>query len=457
MKDEFDRMLVLPPWWKSGLFWRTFVLLAILINVSMGVWVLSFSMVERAPFARQLANQIVSVVTITRIALAHSAPDLRRELLFDLANNEGIRIYSVEPTDEIEPVPQDSFMPVLLHILQERLDPDTRVSRRVNGIDGFWISFKIDDEDEYWLLMSRGRIDAIANWQWFWWAGAGFGLSLLGAGFISGLVTRPLARIAFAARTFAAGRIPSPLPERGSSEVRDVNSSFNEMVSEIKRHELERTEVLAGISHDLRTPLTRIQLELEMSDLTGEEKSGMETDIRQMDAIVGQFLDYARLRNQGYVEAVNISHLLENAAVEAERAQNVIVDTEVEPDILVRGNHTDFERMVNNLISNAQRYGRSEDSDRVELGIVCVKKNDDVLIKISDRGPGIPDEDKERLLRPFTRLNNARSEAGASGLGLAIVHRIVQRYGGRLVLGDSATGGLTVSITFPVLARTGLS
>ena len=453
MKDEFDKMLVLPPWWRSGLFWRTFFLLAFLISVSMGVWVLSFRMVERAPLARQVANQIVSVVTITRIALAHSAPDLRRELLLELASNEGIRIYSVEPTDEIEPVPQDSFMPVLLHILQARLDPDTKVSRRVNGVDGFWISFKIDDEDEYWLLMSRGRIDAVANWQWMWWAGAGFGLSLLGAGFISGLVTRPLARLAFAARTFAAGRTPSPLPARGSSEVRDANYSFNEMVSEIKRHELERTEVLAGISHDLRTPLTRIQLELEMSDLTDEEKSGMESDIRQMDAIVGQFLDFARLRSQGYIETVNISSLLENAVIEAERVQNVLVDSRVDPDILVRGNHTDFERMVNNLISNAERYGRSDDSGNVELGIVCMKKNDDVLIEISDRGPGIPEEDKERLLRPFTRLDNARGEAGGSGLGLAIVNRIVARYGGKLFLKDGEAGGLTVSITFPLLPK----
>ena len=441
---------VLIPWWKSGLFWRTFVLLAFLISVSMGAWVLSFRMADREPLARQIADQVVSVVTITRAALVHSAPDLRRELFFDLASNEGIRIYTLEPTDQIEPLPQDNLMPVLLRILQARLGPDTQISRRVNGIDGFWVSFKIDDEDEYWLAMNRGRLEAVASWQWVWWGAAGFFLSLMGAGFISGLINMPFARLAVAAKTFAGGRTPEFLPETGSAEVRDANRSFNQMVSELERNERERAEVLAGISHDLRTPLTRIQLELEMSRLSDEERRGMETDIRQMDAIVGQFLDYARLRSPAQNEIVNVSRLLETVVAEATRSSEMQVQSKVAPDLFVKGNRTDFERMLNNLVSNAERYGRSENADAVELGILCQKENDEVVIEISDKGPGILETDKERLLRPFTRLNGARSQANGSGLGLAIVNRIVRRHGGRLLLKDNAAGGLVVSITFPL-------
>jgi len=222
------------------------------------------------------------------------------------------------------------------------------------------------------------------------------------------------------------------------------------MVSELERNERERAEVLAGISHDLRTPLTRIQLELEMSRLSDEERRGMETDIRQMDAIVGQFLDYARLRSPAQNEIVNVSRLLETVVAEATRSSEMQVQSKVAPDLFVKGNRTDFERMLNNLVSNAERYGRSENADAVELGILCQKENDEVVIEISDKGPGILETDKERLLRPFTRLNGARSQANGSGLGLAIVNRIVRRYGGRLLLKDNAAGGLVVSITFPL-------
>lgn len=445
--------VVLTPWWKSGLFWRTFVLLAFLISVSMGAWLVSFRMVEREPVAHQISNQLVSIVTITRAALTHSAPDLTSELLFDLASNEGIRIYALEPGDTIEPLSENDRWSLLLRILQARLGPDTKISRNINGIESFWISFKIDDEDEYWLALPLGRLEGPTNWQWIWWVAAGFSLSLMGAGFISGLINRPLARLAVAARTLASGQTPEPLPETGSAEVRDANHSFNQMVSDLERIELDRTEVLAGISHDLRTPLTRIQLELEMSVLSTEEKSGMEADIRQMDAIVGQFLDYARLRNAGNNEPVNISLLLEEMAVETARLPDVLVQSHVEPDIFVRGDHTDFERMLNNLISNAQRYGKSENTDRVEIGFLCKEEKDEVLIEISDQGEGISEMERERMICPFTRMNNARSQANGSGLGLAIVNRIAQRYNGRLLLKSNEAGGLVVSVTFPALGK----
>jgi len=455
MNSEVQINSILTPWWRSGLFWRTFVLLSFLISVSMGAWVLSFRMVEREPMAQQAANQLVSIVTITRAALTHSDPELRRELLFDLASNEGIRIYTLEPGDEIEPVSENDRWYILLKLLQKRLGPDTRISRKVNGIESFWISFKMDDEDEYWLALPSGRLEGPANWQWLWWAAAGFGLSLMGAGFISGLINRPLARLAVAARTFASGQTPEMLPDTKteSAEVRDANHSFNQMVRELERNEKERTEVLAGISHDLRTPLTRIQLELEMSHLSVEEKSGMEADIRQMDAIVGQFLDYARLSSPGKNEMVNMSLLLEKVTTEAARSPDVLVRSHMEQDLFVRGNHTDFERMLSNLISNAERYGRSENTDVVELGIFCKQENDEAIIEVSDRGPGISEEDRERLLRPFIRLDNARSQANGSGLGLAIVNRIVQRHGGRLMLKNNVVSGLVVSVAFPLASK----
>ncbi len=453
MNNEIQVNSILTPWWKSGLFWRTFVLLAFLISVSMGAWVLSFHLVEREPVAQRVGNQIVSIVTITRTALTHSDPDLRRELLFELAKTEGIRIYTLEPTDKIEPLSENDRWYPFLNILRRKLGTDTKISRNVNGIDNFWISFKIEGEDEYWLALPKARLEGPANWQWLWWAAAGFGLSLMGAGFISGLINQPLARLAVAARIFASGQTPESLPETGSAEVRDANHSFNQMVSELEHNERERTEVLAGISHDLRTPLTRIQLELEMSRLSAEEKSGIEADIRQMDAIVGQFLNYARLSRPGQSEVINISRLLEKVMAEAARSIDVLVQNEVEQNLFIKGDKTDFERMFSNLVSNAERYGRSANTNLVELKFLCKRENGNVIIEVSDHGPGIMDDDKEKFLRPFIRKNTARSQANGSGLGLAIVNRIVKRYGGKLQLKDNINGGLLVSFSFPFVEQ----
>lgn len=413
----------------------------------MGAWFLSFRMVEREPYVNQISNQLVSVVTITRAALTHSDPILRRELLFDLASNEGIRVYVKESTDQVDP-PEDRWSRLISN-LQQRLGSDTKISGKVNGIESFWVSFKIDEEDEYWLALPRGRFEGPTNWQWLWWATAGFVLSLMGAGFISDYINRPLARLAAAARTFASGKTPSKIPEEGSAEVKDANRSFNQMMSELERNEKERNEILAGISHDLRTPLTRIQLELEMSGLSEEAKSGMESDIRQMDAIVGQFLDYANVSSPNQNDMINMSLLLEEVVEDALRNPIIDIESDIESDLYVQGNTVDFKRIFNNLVSNAERYGRNETNNRVELLLTCKKKDDRIIVEFSDTGPGILEEDREKLLRPFTRKNTARSQANGSGLGLAIVNRIVQRNNGRLTLKDSQDGGLLIEVVLP--------
>ena len=149
-------------WLKSGLFWRTFVLLSFLITVSMAAWVLSFRMLERGPRAQQMAAQVVSIVTITRAALTHSAPEMRRELLFDLASDEGVRVYPLEQTDQVEPVPDEILMPELQTDVRAKLGGDTKFAGKVNDVSGFWISFKIGDDDEYWLMLERDRLERAA-------------------------------------------------------------------------------------------------------------------------------------------------------------------------------------------------------------------------------------------------------------------------------------------------------
>lgn len=408
-------------------------------------------MVERTPVAQQTAAQVVSIVTITRTALTHSDPDLRQELLFDLMSNEGIRIYPLETTDRIELPPSDSLITTMQGIVKSKLGNDTKFASKVNDTAGFWVSFKIADDDEYWLMLERKRIERISGTQWFGWLSIMLVLSLIVAAFISRLINQPLADLAFAARSMAKGQQPEPLPETGSSEIVAANRSFNQMMQDLARVESDRAVILAGISHDLRTPLTRMQLEIEMANLSEAEREGMQSDIQQMDAIIGQFLEYAKPADAAtFTTAVNVTTLLSDAIREASRRPDVRITAQLDEDVRVMGNATELRRVINNLLENAHRYGKTEDSDICEVDIRCCIQNDQTIIEIADHGPGVPEEDMARLLRPFTRLDTARSQANGAGLGLAIVDRVIRRHGGVLKLSNRESGGLIVRISLPL-------
>ena len=441
-------------WVGNGLFWRTFFLLTFLITASMVAWVASFRMVERGPRAEQLAAQIVSVVTITRAALTHSAPELRRELLFDLASNEGIRIYPLEKNDQVEPPDDSPALPELEFYVKQSMGEDTRFASSVNDVDGFWISFKIDS-DAYWLMLERGRIDSASGLQWLGWGSIALVLSLIGAVFISTLINQPLARLTAAARAIAKGKRPGALPESGPTEIREANRSFNQMVADLARIESDRAVILAGISHDLRTPLARMQLEVEMAKLSDEARDGMHSDLAQMDDIIGQFLDFAKPLDSSSFTPVDIAALLEEAAGKAKRLNNVQVSMTLSASASIMGSSVELERIFTNLIENARRYGKTPHTDIAEIDIVCKQEGNIMRVDIADHGVGAPDSQLEHLLRPFTRLDEARGQANGSGLGLAIVNRIVLRHNGRLSLSNRPEGGLLVRMTFPVVNNSG--
>jgi two-component system osmolarity sensor histidine kinase EnvZ len=436
-------------WLKSGLFWRTFFLLGFLITASLLTWVASLRAVEQTPRGQQIAAQVISIITITRAALTHSAPDMRRELLFDLASNEGIRVYPLEKSDVVRPAPDNALMRVLEATVKARLGRDTKFASSVNDVAGFWVSFMID-EDEYWLRLDRERIENMSNVQWLGWATVTLVLSLLGAVFISTLINQPLSRLTQATRAMAKGQKPEPLPERGPTEIREANRSFNQMVTDLSRVESDRAVILAGISHDLRTPLARMQLEVEMAQLEEQAREGMKSDLAQMDAIIAQFLEYANPSPSARLEPVDLSALLDDCTREAARQADVQIDARIAPGVRVLGNPTDLKRIVSNLVENARRYGKSADSDVAQIDIDCRSEDDSAVIHVADRGPGVPEAEMERLLQPFTRLDTARGQANGAGLGLAIVERTVKRHGGKLKLHNLPAGGLAIEIRLPL-------
>jgi two-component system osmolarity sensor histidine kinase EnvZ len=439
---------------KSGLFWRTFFLLGALTTTSMTAWVGMISVVQHEPQVQQISSQVISVVTITHAALTHSAPELRRELLFELVSNEGIRVFPLEDDDKVEPPSSNALMPDIEKLVKAKLGEDTRFSAKVNGVSGFWVSFKIDD-DAYWLMLERERIRGLTGIQWLGWASVVSVVSLLGAAFISSLINLPLRRLTQATRAFAQGKRPDPLPEKGPIEIMEANRSFNQMVDELQQVESDRAVILAGISHDLRTPLARMQLEVEMAHLSDEAREGIQSDIGQMDAIIGQFLDYAKPTEAHSFINVDLSELLRDTAHEAGRLPEVRISTDIADGAHVMGNATDLTRVINTLIENARRYGRTPGGDATEIDIKCGVKGmhtaKRVFVEVQDHGSGVPDDQIEQLLKPFTRLDTARGQANGAGLGLAIVERVLQRHGAELNVRNRDGGGLLIQIVMKAL------
>lgn len=433
----------------NALFWRTFLLLTFLIISSVIAWLASFSMFERTPRTEQLAAQITSTVTITRAALEHAAPEMRRELLFDLASREGIRVYPLQSTDKIEPLDVSSTYPGLISMVRDALAKDTLFGASVNEVKGLWISFRIN-KDEYWLMLDRSRLNDTLSSQWLRWVPMALFISLIGAALISALINQPLARLTNAARAVAAGKKPPALPETGPTEIAEANKSFNQMVKDLTQIEADRSLVLAGISHDLRTPIARLLLEIEMAGLTEEARAGMQADLTQMNAIISQFTNYAKPFSELESSEFDISEILSELARHANHRPNMQVTTDIQPNIKIESNQVEIKRVINNLIENAYRYGKTPDTDNINLHISCHTEGNKVITEFSDRGTGIPESEFESVLKPFTRLNTARSQANGSGLGLAIVNRIVLRHNGHMNFINRTGGGLTVKLILPI-------
>ncbi len=433
----------------GGLFWRTFLLIALLIAVSLAAWFQSFRVIEREPRAQRVALQLVAIVKLTRTALLYSDPDLRRALLQDLESNEGVRVYPRESTDRYKLQPDESLNRLIEHDIRGRLGDETVIAQSVNDIPGVWISFKIDDDD-YWVALDREQLDTVTGLQWAGWGVFALALSLFGAAFITSLVNRPFARLAAAARKVGSGHSPEPLPERGMGVAAETNRSFNQMVRDLEQLDADRALMLAGISHDLRTPLARLRLETEMSPSDQATKDAMIDDIEQMDMIIGRFLDYAR-PVQRAPERVDLSGIVGEMATRLAGEDGVRLITRLSPSALIDADATDIRRVVGNLLENAKKYGLSETDGIPHIMLETRVSHARVELSVLDEGPGIPEDQIALVTRPFYRVNSARTQANGTGLGMAIVQRLVSRHRGTLRLRNRSPGpGLEVTIEFPL-------
>ena len=291
-------------------------------------------------------------------------------------------------------------------------------------------------------ILSERKIVIATNWHIFivWMILASVVLVSLAILFLRNQI-RPIQRLATAAEEFGkGGDVPNFRPS-GATEVRAAAAAFLDMKDRIQRYIQQRTEMLAGVSHDLRTPLTRIKLSLAMLD--GEDIAELRSDVRDMERMLEEYLAFARGQGGEGSEVTDITALLSDVTQSLGAAKtreiNLTVEGQVEASVRRQG----LKRCVTNLVENALKYGTRVD--------VSLKNSDEAIeIAVDDNGPGIPANRREDVFRPFFRLDAARNvdEAGV-GLGLSIARDVARAHGGDITLSDSKLGGLRALLRLP--------
>ncbi len=425
---------------------RLLLLIALLLAISIYASLKIFDYFDREPRATTAALQAVTIVNYTRASLIASHENRRLALLSELSGREGVRVYAADFLEDIEPLPQDPFINLIAQKIRERLGDETIITVNHYDIPGLWISFNVG-QDDFWVVIPKIQVDRPFPWHWLGWAAVVGLLSLLGAYIIAARINRPLNLLVHAAERLRNGEPAPKLPEDSVEELREVSRTFNEMAESLVRLDTERTLLLAGVSHDIRTPLARLRLAVEMlSGGTGDSmKQGMIEDISDMDNIIHQFLDFVRGVEGEPTRMVDINELLRSLAERQARAgRNLKLSLTATYYIPLRP--LAMQRLLDNLVGNAYAYAKGE------VEVTSKITADKIIISVLDNGPGIPPEHAERLLRPFERMDSARNKnEGGSGLGLAICNRIAKLHRGSLELINRPEGGLEARLSLPIM------
>ncbi len=429
-----------------NLFWRTFFLLSILLFGSILAWLQTLRALEFEPRALHTAQQIASLVNLSRAALVHADPIARVSLIKTMADQEGVRILPREPGDRFELLDNSDLGLRLTEELSRRLGTGAIVAQSVNGEKGLWVGFTING-DPNWLLMDRSRFTPAGGRTWLIWLATAGVLSLAGAAVIARLINQPLKLLSYAANRvrdgdFSASRLDE---EVVTSEIREVNIGFNRMAQKLAKLEQDRAVMLAGISHDLRTPLARLRLETEMSVSDEIAREHMVADIVQLDATIDKFLDYAR-PDHVTLTPVNLRGVVTSCVYAVQDHRELQITMDVPDDLNVLADEVELARILSNLLENARRYGKTTDTDVARVHIAAKGRENWVLLKVRDHGPGVAPEQLSNLIKPFFRGDSARTAAAGAGLGLSIVDKTVQRMGGIFALANSATGGMVAHL-----------
>ena len=430
---------------------RLVLLIATLLIVSQLVSLKIFDNFEREPRAEALAQEIITVVNFTKAALYAAAPSKRIQLFREINNIGDIKVYAAYPFESIEPIPNDPFLKLVVKKITARIPSGNFVVINHYDIPGVWVSFEIDG-DMFWVVVPRLITDRPFPWHWIGWGIVIAILAISGAYITTKRISRPINNLIDAADKIRNGHNVSKLPLDSVTEFRELSEAFNEMAEVLSKVSKERKFLLASVSHDIRTPLTRIRLASEMLPSNSSAlKESLEEDIIEINDILNQFLDFARGFQDEPKTPINLGKLLKDIQTKHKRMGQTFtlkkknIRTDIPKKLFIDIRPIAFQRCLDNLINNAFFYS----TGKVILEATLLEES--FTISIIDDGPGIPEDQKSKLLLPFERVDEARGNKGGSGLGLTIADRIVKAHDGKLELINRPEGGLDVKITIPII------
>ncbi|HLU79816.1 MAG TPA: ATP-binding protein [Burkholderiaceae bacterium] len=420
----------------------------------------------RKQFTEEVSVELTATTIRTlRAALAEIPAEQRPDFVRDASQNQW-RLWSrsLPPNASLErrtrrneeartPPPDDirHSLRSFVEALNTRLDDDTRVALSRGPEPRLYISLiedpNIDEQmrSREWLVIPLDRIARpVATPMIVVWLAGMIVLLLLSAAF-AWHITRPLTRLAKAADQLAAGQ-PERVEPSGPSETRSLGERFNAMLDTLAESAAVQRTLLAGLPHDLKGPLSRMWLRIEMTD-DPNLKEGMRQDVQDMQRMIDQFIHFVRGSDQGSYRYVSLPlrpWLEERVGAWQQAGSDVRLLSVPEQDVVLEADELALGRLIDNLITNAFNHGRPP----VEVSLRLESAH--ALITVRDHGPGISQERRNEALRPFSRLDEARTRTGSVGLGLALAEMICRAHGGSLELTDARGGGLEVRITLPL-------
>lgn len=389
-----------------------------------------------------LSDSVAADVSVA-VQLYKQSPTVERAERLDAMLRPKMELsVALEEGDELPDVTRDAFFSNLDKTLRRALNKSVTdpfwfdTTRYPNHID---IRVKVD-EGVLRFIAARERVFAPTGFVFiFWLITATVLLSLVSILFIRNQA-KPITRLAAAADAFGKGQDISTYKPSGASEVRLAGQSFLKMRGRIKRHIEQRTIMLAGVSHDLRTPLTRLKLHFAMQDKSKDNEAARQ-DINDMESMLDGYLDFARGLAGEVAEETDMAAFLTDIIQKTEEPKPDLIAPE---GIMAAIRPQSLERAVINLISNAQKYANNS-------RIILSSDEMNVFIAVEDDGPGIPEDKRSEAFKAFQRLDEARNQnIEGVGLGLSIARDITQIHGGTLTLGESDMGGLKAVIRLHV-------
>ncbi|MGI4975322.1 MAG: ATP-binding protein [Janthinobacterium lividum] len=418
---------------------RSLLILLVPLVLVQGVTLFIFYGSHLDLISRRLAGAVAGEVALTTEMLARDASDAAREQTLAMARDEFEIAMRLRPGAQLAPRTQVNVL--------GPMDDDLRASLAAKLRRPFHMDWTSDPQSVLLQIqVAQGVLDVeVPRKRLYtsmiyvfvlWMVGTAVLLYAIAALFMRNQV-RAIRRLAKAAEAFGMGRDQGPIRPEGAVEVRRAATAFNRMQERIRRFLAQRTEMLAGVSHDLRTPLTRLRLALAMQPaIAPEDAAEMTADLEEMERMIEGYLAFARGETTEQARLVDLSQLLDEVCAGARRAgARVSLDTPAGLSLALRP--VAVRRAVTNLVDNARRHGR-------HVALAALPHERGVLVTVDDDGPGVPAGLREDVFRAFQS-----GAAGGTGLGLTIARDIVRAHGGDIVLEDSPLGGLRACIRLP--------